>query len=57
MGATMPDFSNNLSYLRLAAHASNFPNGEGGKPLHGRSFGSIAIRRLTDRPGSHPRKT
>lgn len=31
MGATMSDFSNNLSYLRVAAHASSFPNGEGGK--------------------------
>ena len=31
MGATMSDFSNNLSYLRIAAHASSFPNGEGGK--------------------------
>lgn len=27
----MSDFSNNLSYLRIAAHASSFPNGEGGK--------------------------
>ena len=27
----MSDFSNNLSYLRVAAHASSFPNGEGGK--------------------------
>lgn len=27
------------------------------RPLHGRSIGSIATRRLTDRPVSHPRKT
>ncbi len=27
----MSNFSNNLSYFRAAAHASSFPNGEGGK--------------------------